>query len=67
MKKVEKKVRATAKCASFDIELHATIVPNGSLAASEVADIQRKLRQKLAETVSGLPFAHIYSHEVRVR
>lgn len=66
MKPRSKKVKAQAKCASFDIEVSAEFIPHG-LATSEVADIQRKLKQKIADSIASLPFAHIYSCEVNVR
>lgn len=66
MTRATKKITATAKCASFDIDLNAVIKTKG-LAANEVEDIQRKLRQGVADVISKLPFAHVYSHEVRVR
>jgi hypothetical protein len=66
MKKTIKKVTATAKCASFDIEMTATITGKG-LVKSELEDVQRKLRHKITTTIADLPFAHVYPNEVRVR
>jgi len=60
-----KKVKAQAKCASFDIEIKATIRGRG-LVDSELEDIRRKLGHKLTSTVSGLPFSHVYPYEVQV-
>lgn len=65
--KKAKRVVAKAKCAQFDISVSAEFTPSANLAGEEIQDIQRKLRQKIAEAVASLPFAHIYSHEVHVR
>lgn len=65
-KKSEKIVRAKAKCASFDIEIVATIRTKG-LVPDEVNQIKRKLKQKFTDAVAVLPFAHVYPCEVRVR
>lgn len=65
-KALEKRVRAQAKCASFTIDIDAKFYPHG-LAAGEVDDIKRKLRQKLADAVASLPFSHVYPCEVRTR
>ncbi len=64
--KVVRKAKATAKCASFDIQIAAEFSPHG-LAAGEVDDIKRKLKNGLAELIAKLPFAHVYPCEVRVR
>jgi hypothetical protein len=66
MKDTTKRVRATAKCASFDIEITATIKTHG-LANAEADDVKRKLKHQLAASVAALPFAHVYPGEVRVR
>lgn len=62
----EKTVTAKAKCNSYDIEIIAKFKPRG-LVADETSDVQRKLRQKISEMISGLPFSHIYPHEVKVK
>ncbi len=65
-KKTVRRMTAKAKCASFDIELTAQFAPHG-LASDEINDVQRKLKQKITEAISSLPFAHIYPWEVRLR
>lgn len=65
-KPIKKVVRARAKCASFDIEVTAEISTKG-LVPDEIRDIQRKLKDQLAKSISVLPFAHVYPSEVRVR
>ena len=64
--KFTKKVTATAKCASFDIEVTAKITST-NLTKSEVEDVQRKFRHQLTTSVAKLPFAHVYPNEVQVR
>lgn len=66
LKQVERKVRAQAKCASFDIEISATFKPHG-LGSEEVNDVQRKLRNNLSNAIAKLPFAHVYPCEIKVR
>lgn len=68
MKKQSKirKASAQAKCATFDIEISASFQPKG-LAAEEIDDVQRKLKNGLADLISKLPFAQTYPFEVRVR
>lgn len=65
-RKVLRKASAKAKCASFEIEINAQFSPHG-LASDEVNDVQRKLKNGLAELVAKLPFAHVYPFEVKVR
>lgn len=65
-KVVQRKVTATAKAEGFDIEIVATFRPRG-IASFEIDEVQRTLRQNLTMAVSKLPFAHIHSHEVKVR
>lgn len=59
-------VKARAKAASFDIEIEAVFTPHG-LSSEEVNDVKRKLGQNLTEAVAKLPFAHIFSHEVKIK
>lgn len=64
--KFTKKVTATAKCASFDIEVSAKISTR-NLSKDEAEDVQRKLRHNLTTTIAKLPFAHVYPNEVQTR
>jgi hypothetical protein len=66
MRDATKKVRANAKCASFDIEVTAVIKTHG-LAAAEVEDVKRKFKHNITTAIAGLPFAHVYPCEVRVK
>lgn len=59
------KVKATALCAGYDIEIQAKI-KSKTLVGEDLAKVRRKLRQKLADGVASLPFAEIYPHEVEV-
>ncbi len=59
-------MRAEANCASFAISLDVAFVPHG-LAASEVEDVKRALKNGISQMVSKLPFAHVYPFEVKVR
>lgn len=61
-----KKASATAKCLTFDIEMTASFQPRG-LDAEEVQDIQRKLKDGMAQLISKLPFSETYPFEVQVR
>ena len=61
-----KQVSAAAKCASFDIEVIASLNMKG-LAPSEQDDVRRKLRNELAKVISKLPFAHVYPSEVKTK
>lgn len=62
----QRKVRAAAKCASFDIQIEAVFTANG-LSNEQISDIRRKLRQTLAGGIAKLPFAHVYPCEVKLR
>lgn len=62
-KPIQLKVSATAPCASFEIEVKAKIVSK-NLSSEEMKDVQRKLKQKLSDTIAQLPHSHIYPCEV---
>lgn len=64
--KPQKKVKATAKCETFDIEINAAFTPRG-LSIEQVSDVHRKLKQSLADAISKLPFAFIYPWEVKIK
>jgi len=66
MKKQIRKVKATARCACYDIEVSATINAS-TLSTEEIENVRRKLKHKITTTIAGLPFAHVYPHEVRVK
>lgn len=62
-----RKVKASALCEGFEINIEAVIQPHATLGPDDIIEVQRKLRQKLTMSVASLPFAKIFSHEVRVR
>jgi hypothetical protein len=66
MKSKRTRIKADAECASFDINLNATITST-NLTAEEVNDIKRKFKQQITTTIAKLPFAHIYPFEVTVK
>jgi hypothetical protein len=62
----KKKIKVTARCASFDVEIEATVNARG-LVADEVDMVTKNLKHRLQNTVAKLPFAHVYPYEVRVK
>lgn len=61
-----KKINLKAKCASFDIEIQAKINTKG-LCADEIEQVQKNLKHRLSDSVSKLPFSHIYPYEVSLK
>lgn len=64
---MKRKATAKAKGATFDIEVTAVINTKKVLSSEETLEIQKDFKQRLCDSISKLPYAHIYSHEVQIR